>query len=243
MTRLTTGDLVLFTSAPTWRAWLFGPSGPEQFTRVGMVLVDPPAPFAVPRGTYLWPGLAGLTGLTELGAAIGDSAVVVRKCTLRVPEQRLLAIHADLGSVSGRDSELVAYVLTRLGWLSDATDCTAVRPCDLSSRSTRLAWDVGSAYMRDAPYAPCAARGTEPAASLCDALVAKLASIGVPAARVSESEARIGLPRGALVVLCAPGPSFVARATDRSPRAFDSQGALVRYVTEVLDAHLLAVIS
>ena len=241
MTRLATGDLVLFTSAPTWRAWLFGPS--EQFTRVGMVLVDPPAPFAVPRGTYLW---SGLTGLEELGAAIGDAAVVVRKCTLRVAEQRLLAIRADQDAVSGRDSELVAYVLTRLGWLSDATDCTAVRPCDLSSSSTRLAWDVGSAYMRDEPYR-AGARETElllvPAASLCDALVAKLASIGVPAARVSESEARVGLPRGRLDILCAPGPSFVARATDRSPRAFDSQRALVRYVTEVLDAHLLAVIS
>jgi len=47
-------------------------------------------------------------------------------------------------------SAFVAYVLTQLGWLPEATDWSIVRPCDLSSASTYLAWDA-PVYGRDTP--------------------------------------------------------------------------------------------
>jgi hypothetical protein len=187
---LATGDLVLFIQRRRSAWWLLD-KAIEMFTRspyvhVGMVLVDPP--FAVPRGTYLWEagyesspnpetGTRNLgVRLTEIGSAIRDSDVFVRKCTLRIAHDKLLKIHRDVFlkpyDVCLSDwllatlrvdpnpqktdrfwcSAFIAYVLTQLGWLEETTDWSIVRPCDLSSRSDYLSWDVAAAYTRDTPY-------------------------------------------------------------------------------------------
>ena len=154
--RLATGDLVLFKERRRSAWWLLDKAielvTRSAYVHVGMVLVDPP--FSVPRGTYLWEsGYEGSpnpeTGtrnlgvrLTEIGAAIGDADVVVRKCTLRVADDKLRKIHRDVFmkpyDVCLSDwllatlrvdlrpqktdrfwcSAFVAYVLTRLGWLN-----------------------------------------------------------------------------------------------------------------------------
>jgi hypothetical protein len=187
---LATGDLVLFTQRRRSAWWLLD-KAIEMFTRspyvhVGMVLVDPP--FAVPRGTYLWEagyesspnpetGTRNLgVRLTEIGSATRDSDMFVRKCTLRIAQDKLLKIHRDVFlkpyDVCLSDwllatlrvdpnpqktdrfwcSAFIAYVLTQLGWLEETTDWSIVRPCDLSSRSDYLSWDVAAAYTRDTPY-------------------------------------------------------------------------------------------
>jgi hypothetical protein len=85
-------------------------------------------------------------------------------------------------------------------------------------------------------------------------LVARLRSIGIEPQRVSGTEVRVKYPRGAILVSCSAS-AFTATMTNngprepreprepRAPRSFESQFALVRYVREVLDAHLMAVIS
>ena len=220
----------------------------------------------------------------------------VRKCTLPVADAKLSKVHSDVFlkpydvclsdwllatlRLDARPqktdrfwcSAFIAYVLARLGWLSDTTDWSIVRPCDLSSGSTYLSWDLAAAYTRDTPYRHAletsesaieaaieSERDTErqhirdtrareriDATARCDALVAKLASIGVATRRVSDTDAQIKFPRGAIDVAtdCQPG-MFEARTSSRgahAPRSFGSQAALVRYITEVLDAHLMAVI-
>ena len=187
---LATGDLVLFTERRRSAWWLLD-KAIEMFTRspyvhVGMVLVDPP--FAVPRGTYLWEagyesspnpetGTRNLgVRLTDINSPIRDSDVFVRKCTLRIAQDKLLKIHRDVflkpydvclsdwllatlrvdANPQKTDrfwcSAFIAYVLTQLGWLEETTDWSIVRPCDLSSRSNYLSWDVAAAYTRDTPY-------------------------------------------------------------------------------------------
>lgn len=308
--RLATGDLVLFTQQRRTSWWLIDKAiemlTRSPFVHVGMVLVDPP--FSVPRGTYLWEsgyesspnpetGTRNLgVRLTEIGAAIGDSDVIVRRCTRRIAARKLTKIHRDVFlkpydvclsdwllatlRLDARPqktdrfwcSAFIAYVLARLGWLSDTTDWSIVRPCDLSSGSTYLSWDLAAAYTRDTPYhhtleasesaieaAIESERETErqhardirarerlDATERCDQLVAKLASIGVATRRVSDTDAQIKFPRGAIDVAtdCKTG-TFEARTSCRgahAPRSFGSQAALVRYITEVLDAHLMAVI-
>ncbi len=87
----------------------------------------------------------------------------------------------------------------------------------------------------------------------CDMLVARLRSVGIEPRRVSRTEVRVKFPRGAILVKCSAS-AFTATMTKeprepreprapRAPRSFESQLALVRYVREVLDAHLMAVIS
>lgn len=120
------------------------------------------------------------TGKNNLGvrltpiAAVPREGAFVRKCTLRIPDARLSKIHADvflkpydvclsdwLLATLRLDAEpqktsrfwcsaFVAYVLTRLGWLPESTDWSIVRPCDLSSASTFLAW-TAPVYLRDTP--------------------------------------------------------------------------------------------
>ena len=309
---LATGDLVLFTERKRTAWWLLD-KAIELFTRspyvhVGMVLVDPP--FSVPRGTYLWEsgyesspnpetGTRNLgVRLTEITSAIGNSDVVVRKCTLRVAEHKLLKIHRDVFlkpyDVCLSDwllatlrvdlrpqktdrfwcSAFIAYVLTQLGWLEETTDWSIVRPCDLSSRSSYLSWDVAAAYTRDTPYHPharCSPAKTEPEAAeaaeaaeaegpggesdhadhatieatRCEMLVAKLRSIGVEPRRTSRTAILITFPRGSVAVECtarAFHTRFPYDPREPRPRSFESQPALIRYITDVLDAHLMAVI-
>jgi hypothetical protein len=296
---LATGDLVLFTERRHSAWWLLD-KAIELFTRsayvhVGMVLVDPP--FSVPRGTYLWEsgyesspnpetGTRNLgVRLTDIGSAIGDSDVVVRKCTLRIAEHKLLKIHRDVFlkpyDVCLSDwllatlrvdlrpqktdrfwcSAFIAYVLTQLGWLEETTDWSIVRPCDLSSRSSYLSWDVAAAYARDTAYSPperSAKLETEPQivysmkespltvdAARCDMLVAKLRSIGIEPRRTSETTILITFPRGSIAVECtarAFNTQFPYDTREPAPRSFESQPLLIRYIIDVLDAHLMAVI-
>ena len=118
--------------------------------------------------------------LTPIAAVLCPSArgtVFVRKCTLRVPDAKLAKIHADVflkpydvcitdwllatlrldAAPQKTDrfwcSAFVAYVLTRLGWVPEDTDWSVVRPCDLSSSSTFLAW-TAPVYTRDTPMWP-----------------------------------------------------------------------------------------
>jgi hypothetical protein len=115
--------------------------------------------------------------LTPMEAVLCPEArgsVFVRKCTLRVADAKLTKIHADVfmkpydvclsdwllaaarvdAAPQKTDrfwcSAFVAYVLAQLGWLSEGTDWSIVRPCDLSSSSTYLAWEA-PVYTRDAP--------------------------------------------------------------------------------------------
>jgi hypothetical protein len=351
LSTLATGDLVLFTQRRRSAWWLLD-KAIELFTRspyvhVGMIVVDPP--FGVPRGTYLWEcgyerSVNPETGTSNLGVrlttiddAIGanGSDVFVRKCTLRIADEKLLKVHRDV-FLKPYDVCITDWLLAALrvdtepqiGWLAETTDWSVVRPCDLSSRSTFLHWDVEAAYERDAPYvvggssappptgsAPPRAgvggtvpptvegtegtngkrgtdgtgdergteekkctEGTEGAEGAegaesdtesgiecgeaveavevvrCDMLVARLRSIGIEPQRVSGTEVRVKYPRGAILVKCSAS-AFTATMTNngprepreprepRAPRSFESQFALVRYVREVLDAHLMAVIS
>ena len=188
---LATGDLVLFTQRRRSAWWLLD-KAIELFTRspyvhVGMIVVDPP--FGVPRGTYLWEcgyerSVNPETGTRNLGVrlttiddAIGASGsdVFVRKCTLRIADEKLLKVHRDvflkpydvcitdwLLAALRVDTEpqktdrfwcsaFVAYVLTQLGWLAETMDWSVVRPCDLSSSSKFLAWTT-PVYTADAPF-------------------------------------------------------------------------------------------
>ena len=120
------------------------------------------------------------TGKNNLGvrltpiAAVQRGGAFVRKCTLRISDAKLSKIHSDvflkpydvcledwLLATLRLDAEpqktqrfwcsaFVAYVLTRLGWLPESTDWSIVRPCDLSSSSTFLAW-TAPVYLRDTP--------------------------------------------------------------------------------------------
>ncbi len=129
--------------------------------------------------------------LTPIGMVLCPEAigsVFVRKCTLRVADAKLTKIHSDVflkpydmclsdwllatlrldAHPQKTDrfwcSAFVAYVITQLGWLPEGTDWSIVRPCDLSSSSTYLAWEA-PVYMRDTPIAVASngryrARGT-----------------------------------------------------------------------------------
>jgi hypothetical protein len=112
--------------------------------------------------------------LTPISAVVCPGSVFVRKCTIRVADAKLAKIHSDvflkpydvclsdwLLATLRLDAEpqktqrfwcsaFVAYVLTRFGWLPESTDWSIVRPCDLSSSSTFLAW-TAPVYMRDTP--------------------------------------------------------------------------------------------
>lgn len=120
------------------------------------------------------------TGKNNLGVRLTPIAdvvypgVFVRKCTLRISDAKLAKIHSDVflkpydvcisdwllatlrldaePQKTGRFwcSAFVAYVLTRLGYLPESTDWSIVRPSDLSSASTFLAW-TAPVYMRDTP--------------------------------------------------------------------------------------------
>ena len=109
--------------------------------------------------------------------------VFVRKCTRReqITDAKLRKIHSDVFlkpyDVCMSDwllatvrldarpqktdrfwcSAFVAYVLTQLGFLPETTDWSIVRPCDLSSSSSYLAWSDtdarGPVYAKDAPLA------------------------------------------------------------------------------------------
>ena len=120
------------------------------------------------------------TGKNNLGvrltpiADVVCSGAFVRKCTLRISDAKLAKIHSDVflkpydvclsdwllatlrldaePQKTGRFwcSAFVAYVLTRLGYLPESTDWSIVRPSDLSSASTFLAW-TAPVYLRDTP--------------------------------------------------------------------------------------------
>jgi hypothetical protein len=201
-TRLATGDLILFTErrqsgSLSVLRWLFDALDAaivyvtrSPYVHVGLVLVDPP--FLETRGTFLWEsGYEACanpeTGkqnvgvrLTPIAAVLGPEArgtVFVRKCTRRMPEDKLRKIHSDvflkpydmclsdwlLATVrlDARPqktdrfwcSAFVAYVLTQLGFLPETTDWSIVRPCDLSSSSHFLTWEA-PVYTRDRSLAP-----------------------------------------------------------------------------------------
>jgi hypothetical protein len=198
---LATGDLILFTERRQsgLLRWLFDALDAaivyvtrSPYVHVGLVLVDPP--FLDTRGTFLWESgyeecVNPETGkqnvgvrLTPIAAVLGPEArgtVFVRKCTRRVPEDKLRKIHSDVFlkpyDVCMSDwllatvrldarpqktdrfwcSAFVAYVLTQLGFLPETTDWSIVRPCDLSSSSRFLAWEA-PVYARDRPLWPLA---------------------------------------------------------------------------------------
>ena len=111
--RLRTGDVVLLAPRrSSWPAveWLVEAAVGLRFTRVGIVLVNPP--FDVPRGTYFWePSLTRIEDLDVRGAH-----VVVRRCT-RAPDARvLLELHHELPREDG--AAFVAHALARLGWVA-----------------------------------------------------------------------------------------------------------------------------
>ena len=82
--------------------WLVEAALGLRFTRVGLVLVNPPF---VPCGTYFWES-AGLTRLDALD--VSGAHVVVRRCT-RTPDARLhREAHADTGEA------FVARIIARL---------------------------------------------------------------------------------------------------------------------------------
>ena len=124
--------------------------------------------------------------LTPIAAVLGPDArgtVFVRKCTRReqITDAKLRKIHSDVFlkpyDVCMSDwllatvrldarpqktdrfwcSAFVSYVLTHLGFLPETTDWSIVRPCDLSSSASYLAWSDtdahGPVYAKDAPLA------------------------------------------------------------------------------------------
>jgi hypothetical protein len=202
--------------------------------------------------------------LTPMHAVLDKhDTVFVRACTLGVSDAKLKKIHADvflkpydmclsdwllatlrLDSAPQKTdrfwcSAFVAYVLVQLGWLPRETDWSIVRPCDLSSSSTYLAWEA-PVYTSDTRY-----RG---GAGVCAApLVSKLEGIGVPCERKSDSEVHVRIPSGYIRVTCSAAAfeTSIVEVTEprdaaRSPRAFASLKALVQYIVTILDAHRLA---
>jgi hypothetical protein len=115
-----------------------------------------------------------LTPIATVLCPEARGSVFVRKCTLPIADAKLSKTHSDvflkpydmclsdwLLATLRMDahprktdrfwcSAFVAYVLTQLGWLPDETDWSIVRPCDLSSSSTYLAWSA-PVYLRDTP--------------------------------------------------------------------------------------------
>jgi hypothetical protein len=204
--------------------------------------------------------------LTPVASVLGThQTVFVRKCTLRVDDALLKKIHTDvflkpydtclsdwllatlrLDTTPQKTdrfwcSAFIAYVLVRLGWLPDGTDWSIARPCDLSSSSGYLAWEV-PVYTRDTLYLPTSPRRAESVASL----VAKLAASGVQWKQASDSELRVYFRTGFVRVACT-GSSFRTSVVDvieptasAAPRAFDSVTSLTRYILELLDARGVA---
>ena len=113
--------------------------------------------------------------LTPIAAVLGPEArgtVFARKCTRRerITDAKLRKIHSDVflkpydmcmsdwllatARLDARPqktdrfwcSAFVAYVLTQLGSLPETTDWSIVRPCDLSSSSSYLAWSDTDAH-------------------------------------------------------------------------------------------------
>jgi hypothetical protein len=110
--RLRTCDLVLLAPRrSSWTAveWLVESALGLRFTRVGLVLVNPP--FDVPCGTYFWES-GRLTRLDALD--VSGAHVAVRRCT-RTPDARILQelhreAHADTCEA------FVARIIARLGF-------------------------------------------------------------------------------------------------------------------------------
>jgi hypothetical protein len=149
--RLRTGDLVLFAARRSaWSAleWLLS----ARITHVGLVLVNPPFE-NVPTGAYLWhvPAGAARVRLTRLDSVdVSGSHVLVRRCARPPDAHALQQVHHESRTALGA---FVALALTRLGWLADTTDCTAVTPADLASASTALTW-TGERYGPDERVSP-----------------------------------------------------------------------------------------
>ena len=111
-----------------------------------------------------------ITPLSQID--VSASHLYVRKCTRPIPITDLTAIHTEvylkpydmclsdwlLAAVRKDErpqktdrfwcSAFVAFVMTRLGWLSPTTDWSIVRPCDLSSSASYLSW-VETVYEPD----------------------------------------------------------------------------------------------
>lgn len=152
--RLRTGDLVLFAARrSTWPSveWVIEATAGARFTHVGLVLINPPFEH-IACGAYLWRSAR----LTRLDAVdVGGSHVVVRRCAQSPDAHLLQKLHREVtaGASVEPGAEFVAFALTRLGLLADATDWSAVRPADLSSTSTTLAW-AGACYGPDERASP-----------------------------------------------------------------------------------------
>jgi hypothetical protein len=148
--RLRTGDLVLFAARrSTWPTveWVIEATAGARFTHVGLVLINPPFE-RVACGAYLWHSAR----LTRLDAVdLGGSHVVVRRCAQSPDAHLLQQLHREV--TAAEPGSFVAFALTRLGLLVEATDWGAVRPADLSSTSTTLAW-TGACYGPDERASP-----------------------------------------------------------------------------------------
>ena len=182
--------------------------------------------------------------------------IYVRKCTCRITDAKLKKIHSDvflkpydmclsdwLLATLRLDikpqktdrfwcSAFVAYVLTQLGLFPEKTDWSIVRPCDLSSSSNYLVWNV-PVYTNDTKYVP-----DNPSNAIhISSLLAKFADSGIQCKQISDSEISVYLNTGIIHIKCNESV-FETKRTDSTKKykdqnlIFTTQKSLIRYIIE-----------
>ena len=190
--------------------------------------------------------------------------IYVRKCTIRISDAKLKKIHSDvflkpydmclsdwLLATLRLDikpqktdkfwcSAFVSYVLTQLGWFPEKTDWSIVRPCDLSSSSNYLVWNV-PVYTNDTKYVPTIPSKDKHISSL----LVKFADIGIKCTQISDYEIRVCLKSGCIQIKCTESvfETNITDVTDNSKdkqRIFTTQKSLLRYIVDILNSRNVA---